>query len=131
MSIAGKWGISRDGDHYHVAGETRDKALEEADVGDYVGRFRDPIQPEDTLHARDILDNVLCQDDYCGDWAEGCLDPTLADLEELETAMSKVFGDWIDRHGLRPTFGIIDNPEQVTEEMVHASGTTGNSEATR
>lgn len=113
MSIAGKWGVSSDGEQYWVAGDTRDKALAESSPGDWIGQFEDPTPPENLWNAEDWIEHVLCHDDYNGDWAEHSVSASVDQLNELETEVRKVLAEWLDRHALRPTFGIVQDAEQV------------------
>lgn len=119
MSAEGRWGHSRDGELYTGFFDTREEALAEARANDseFIGQYRDPISPEACIEADLLTEHVLCQDDYCGEWAEGVLDFTKEQEAELTAAIRRVFGEWIDRHGLRPGFGIVEKPETVEPEM--------------
>ncbi len=110
MSIEGKWGYSRDGEMYSGAFGSKEEAVCAAQKNEssYVGQYHAPSAPEDYIDADDLIEKVLCQDEYCGDWADGCLDANPEQKQELTAAVRKVFADWMDRHGLRPAFGMID-----------------------
>lgn len=113
MSIAGKWGFSRDGETYTGAFDTREEAIAEGgETAKFVGRYREPCC-EDVIEASDVLDKILCQDDYCGDWAEDALSATIGQLGELTVELQKVVGQWLDKHDLRPTFGIVERGELI------------------
>lgn len=118
MSIEGKWGYSRDEETYTGAFDTRQEAIDEgleySENGVYVGQYQAPSSPEEYIDAEDLFEKVCCQDEYCGDWAEGTLDCTREQQDELTEAIRRVFGEWIDRHGLRPTFGLVYDSQFVT-----------------
>lgn len=115
MSHAGKWGYSSDEELYHGIFDTRDEAIIEAGETRpaWVGRYRDPIAAEKCVDGEDLIEKVLCQDDYAGEWAEGELDCNREQINDLTEAIAKTFGEWIDRHGLRPSFGIIEHAEKI------------------
>jgi hypothetical protein len=118
MKVTGKWGYSTNEEWYTGFFDSREEAIAEArSAGEdgrlWVGQFRDPMAPEDCIDAEDLIERVLCQDDYCGDWAEGALDCTPEQERELTAAIRRVFGEWMDRHGLRPQFGVVGNAEEV------------------
>lgn len=114
MSISGKWGY-RVGEHYEGSYDTADEAAKatgvKVGVAVTVGQYRDPIPPEQCLAAGDIFERVLCQDDY--EWAEYALECSSEQTCELEASLRKVFGCWLDKHGLRPDFGLVDKPQQI------------------
>jgi hypothetical protein len=117
MSLEGKWGYSTDEESYTGAYDSREEAIEEAKDTDethfWVGRYSAPPSPESCIDAEDLIDKVLCQDEYCGDWAEGCLDCSKEQLVELTDSIRKVFGEWLYQHDLRPAFGLIIEPEEI------------------
>lgn len=129
MSNAGKWGFSSSGETYIGAYDSREEAIQDGriDAADpsgsfYVGQYRDPTV-EGCVDADLLLEHILCQDDFCGDWAEGSLSASDNQLDELTDAIQKVLGEWIDRHGLRPNFGIVESSEKV--EVLIAGRPTG------
>lgn len=109
-SVAGKWGYSYDGGElFQGAYDSPQEAAEASGRGlVVVGQYRDPVQPEEFVEASDIIDHVLCQDEYCGDWADGVLDCSPEQKDELTAALRTTVGTWLDRHGLRPEFGMVD-----------------------
>ena len=119
MNIAGKWGHSHDGEYYTGAYDTREEAVAEARAVEnrFVGQFRDPQAPEDCIDADDLLEKSACQDDYEGDWADGWPDATAEQRKELTTAVQKVYGEWLDKHGLRPKWGMVENGEEIGDEI--------------
>jgi len=114
-SVAGKWGYSYDGENYCGFFDTREEAIAEGGFDGrtiWVGQFRAP-ECEEYLDAEDLLDKVLCQDDYCGDWEGDAISPTKEQKAELTTEIRALFGRWLDRHDLRPKFGLVDNAEKI------------------
>jgi hypothetical protein len=120
MSVVGKWGWSTDGECYHGFYASREDAIKAgategaAEPGQriFVGRFRAPIL-EGAIDASLILDQVTDQDDYCGDWAEDWPGCTQGQVDELTNIIRKAFCEWLGKHDLRPSFGVIDNPEEL------------------
>jgi hypothetical protein len=118
MEINGKWGYSTNEEWYTGFFDSREEAIAEArSAGEdgrlWVGQFRAPIAPEDCVDAEMLIEAVLCQDDYCGDWAEDALDCSPAQRDELTADIRRVFGAWVDRHGLRPKFCVVGDAEEV------------------
>lgn len=118
MGHAGKWGYTRDGENYYGDYDTPEEAAEggATEEGETVtvGIFRDPIAPEQCIDGEHLIEQVLCQDDYCNDWADCTLDCTKQQLDELTKEIQGVFGKWIDRHGLRPAFGLVEETREIT-----------------
>lgn len=117
MSMAGKWGYSHDEEQYYGDFETREEAIEEArsvEAG-YVGQYSDPTPPEEFIDAEDLLEKVLCQDEYSGGFAEDTLDCTREQRDELTVEIRRAFAAWMDRHDLRPNFGWIEHAESIGE----------------
>ncbi len=116
MSIAGKWGYSHDEETYFGTFDTKKEAIRAGRQEGrplWVGQYIDPISPEKYIDGKDLIEQVLCQNDYCGEWAEGALDCTGTQLAELTMKMRSVFGDWLDKHDLRPRFGLVDNAKRI------------------
>lgn len=114
-SIAGKWGWSDDGERF--VGEFRSAAdalregLAELGAGSiWVGQYREVQQPEEVywLDAWDVFAAIGEHEEYDGDWSEGYPGLTEAQARELGLAFRKMFGGFLDKHKLRPRFGIID-----------------------
>lgn len=118
MSCAGKWGWSINREIFNGCFETKDEAISDAEDRRplFVGQYQEPISPETFIDGEDLIDKVLCQDNYCGDWAEDCLDCSKEQLQELTEIVRRVFGEWIDKHGLRPTFGLVENAEEIHDD---------------
>lgn len=116
MSIAGKWGYSHNEGIYHGSFGSREEAI--INSGDvrpvWVGQYREPITPESCVDGQDLIDNVLCQDDYDGDVGDGSIAASKSEVECLTAMLRGVFAAWLDLYGLRPTFGIIENAEKIT-----------------
>ena len=110
----GEWGTSRDGQAFYGTYATKEEAIEEHEEGEtLVGQYSHPTAPELFIDGDDLLEKVLCQDEYQSDFADGTLDCTGEQLEELTAAVRKAFGDWIDRHGLRPEFLVVKDAEPI------------------
>ena len=116
MSIEGKWGFSLDGENYPLAYDTREAAIQAAKarghVRFWVGQFRDPIT-DLAVDADDLLEKVLDHEDYCGDWADAAILSTQEQRDELTRGIRRVFRKWMDKYGLRPTFGIVEDAEEI------------------
>lgn len=126
MSIAGKWGykLYEGAERYQGAADSAEQAAADAGVKPgvavIVGQYRDPIRPEDVSNVVEwMLEDVREHEDYGGEWAEDALDCSVEQQRELTSDIRRVFGEWLDRHNLRPTFGII---EEQTVEGIKATG---------
>ena len=113
------WSISKDGELYRGRYSTKDEAIAEA-MGVhgyksfYVGRCVPPVQPEQHWNAEDWLEHVSCQDEYSCEWADDWDESTRKLREELEVEVRAVMAAWLDRHGLRPKFWMIEDAEEYT-----------------
>lgn len=135
MSIADKWGWIVD-DNATGTFDTPEEAAEDraeylceegqVEAGEVieveVGQYREPRRPEELLHmspcciAGDICDNY---DDYSGEWAENWLKDYTSEQEaELAAAFRSAFATWLDRHNLRPTWGIVDTTRRIEVTVV-------------
>lgn len=115
-----KWSISTNEEDYHGVYDSIEDAIAEGKAseegGFFVGRCVPPVQPEVLFTddaIEDWLDRYVWQhDDYSHEWAEGQVVPSEQQLEELAEKIRPIIAEWLDRHGLRPTFWRID-PESV------------------
>ncbi len=120
MSIAGKWGFSHSEESYTGHYDTKEEAIREGMRGMrggeifWVGQYREPAAPESFVDGVTLLENVTEQDEYCGEEAYGCFDCTKEQEQELTDMIARVFGEWLDKHDLRPMFGIVEYYEKVT-----------------
>jgi hypothetical protein len=113
------WYYSGDGEIYRSASFATKEAAIDAGGKEYcgdklywVGVGVPPPPPES--YCSNVWDDVVraASDDevnYGGEWAEGWGYSTLAQERELDLAVSRVIGDWLDRHNLRPKFVNIDS----------------------
>lgn len=112
--MEGKWGYSRDGEWFNGPFDSREELAAEVLNGVvYMGQFRAPIPPEQYIDAELLTEHVLCQDDYCLDCAEGCIEGTKKQQEDLTEAIRVLFRDWLVKHDLMPIFGIVESSERV------------------
>lgn len=94
---------------FHGDFNTREEAAKEAFAEDpeinvcWTGENVTPI-PENFINAQVLIENIQCQDEFSGEWAENWPDETKEQLEELEKEIQKVFAAWLDKHSLRPAF---------------------------
>jgi hypothetical protein len=114
---AKKYSFSRDEEHYQGEYDSVAEAMAEAEGGEslWVGVNVSPPPPEHFFDLDDWIEKVCVQDEYSGHWAEGYLsNATKPQREELEVAVQKVIGEWLDRHDLRPKFWNVADPVQYT-----------------
>jgi hypothetical protein len=107
--MSGKWGYSNDEEIYSGRFDTVDEAMVEAKALGYrvVGEYREPDAPEYFVDAEMLLDHIVSNDDYDGEWADGWPDATEDQMQELTSGIIKVFGEWLDKHDLRPKWGLV------------------------
>lgn len=130
-----KYSYSHDEEHYHGQYDSIAEALEEAfDHEDtarcHVGVITPATQPERCLSARsmiyEVLDKLTEDETWAGEWAEpsGSRIQYARDnpeqIKELETELRKVFGAWLDKHGLRPTHWTVENVQTYTRAQYEA-----------
>lgn len=109
--IEGKWGLSKDGEDYYGRYESKEAALADASEEDrFVGQYRQPRMPWECGRpdADEIIELVLCDEDYSGDYAVDALEFSKKQGEELTEAVSRVLRDWCLKHNILPDFGLID-----------------------
>lgn len=118
MDITGKWGWTRDEESYYGFFNTPEEAAADGlpkEGGTItVGQYRDPTAPEDYVDAELIIEHVTCQDEYCIECAEDALQCTKEQEDELTASLRTTFAAWLDKHKLRPSFGIIEKTQEVT-----------------
>lgn len=114
-SLTGKWSISTGGGQYYGTFDTMEEAIEEGRTYGktfWVGQCVTPAQPEDLFDGYSVLNwlenTVYEHDDYAGEWAEGAVDATREQCEELAEEITPLIAAWLDRHNLRPRHWIID-----------------------
>lgn len=115
-----EWAISTNEEDYSGCFGSEDEAIAEGKANEYsrffVGKCVKPAQPEvlfDGDAVEDWLkDHVWQHEDYCHDWADGQVNPNRKQLEDLAERIRPVIAEWLDRHGLRPRFFLID-PKSV------------------
>ena len=113
--------MSTDGEIYHGVFDTKEEAIAEGVTYGrdfFVGQCVAPVSPEllfdgDTIES--WIDNeVLCHDDYSGEWAEDALRTTREQREQLAGVIRLSISQWLDINKLRPTHFNID-PVSVEE----------------
>lgn len=113
-----KYSYSTDEETYRQTFDTIEAACDEAaaEVGVgaffWVGEIAEPPAAENHFSVDDWIEHVSCQDEFCGEWAEGWDMSTNAQREELEKEVRAVMTAWIERHNLRPTFWNINKPRK-------------------
>lgn len=115
-TLSGKWSISTNEEEYDGTFGTMEEAIEEGKAAGYgafwVGQCVSPTKPEDLFDGWSIeswLENsVYVHEDYMGDWAEGAVDASKEQREELAGDIRPLIAAWLDRHKLRPTHWNID-----------------------
>jgi hypothetical protein len=106
------YAVSTDQEHYNGSfGSIEEAIAESLSLGVFwVGECTPPTQPEHYFDASDWLETVSCQDEYCGDYAEGWDIATKEQRRELDEEVQKVMAAWLDRHDLRPKFFVVHDP---------------------
>jgi len=75
------------------------------------------------LDAELLLDHILCQDEYCNEWAEDTWSHITPEArQDLTTELRALFNRWMDKWKERPTFYSIKNSKQVTREEAIQQG---------
>ena len=115
--LNGKWSISRDEESYLGVFDSAEEAITEGRslYGErrfWIGQVVPPRPPESFFGEDSIeswIDNeVLENDDYAGEWAEGAIPATKEQRQELAEQIRPLIAAWLDKHGLRPTHFNID-----------------------
>ena len=110
-----RFSYSHDEENYHGEFATREEALAEGrasgrvDATVWTGRSVPPTQPEEWWEAEDWLELVSCQDSYSLDCADGWDESTKEQRRELESLVRPIMAAWLDRHGLRPRFWLVED----------------------
>lgn len=116
--VEGKWGYSLDEENYLGMFDTEEQAKEEA-VKDAIAeelnteceiiicQYRKVRDPESFVDADLLLEHSGCQDDYTGDRGDCWPGETMEQNQELTNAIQKVYSEWLDKHNLRPSWGMV------------------------
>lgn len=126
--ITGKWGYSVDNEVFEDTLDTPEQAIVEGneralDAGVmkfYIGQYEGSPDPAGYIDADLIIEHVKCQDDFSHEFAEDWPDESREQNDELTEIMRATFRQWLDRHGLNPTFSTVD-PSSIRE--LHATET--------
>jgi len=117
------YSFSRNEENYHGEFETREGAIEKAKAEGlkrfWTGENVTP-DPLDYIDGCDIVENIVCQDEFSGDWAEGWPMTTKEQDEELTEMLRAAFKAWMDKHGLHPTFWNVENVQEHAVENTAA-----------
>lgn len=116
--VAEKWGYSLDEENYLGMFDTEEEAKAEAvkeaiaealDTEEtiIICQYRKVRDPESFIDADLLLEHSGEQDDYHGDWGDSWPGETRDQRQELTDAVQKVYADWLDRHDLRPKWGMV------------------------
>lgn len=114
------YSLSLDGDLYEGEYPTRDAAIaagcEASEPGFefWTGFNREPAAPEECISGRDVIDVILGNEDYQVDQAEGALEASDAEVEELSRAIHDVIARWVSLNSLWPDHLCIDGIEKHT-----------------
>ena len=118
---SGLWCYSADGQTFHGDFATREEAVAEArDMrpGEvvWVGRAADAeVDPVDGWQIVERLGETA--NESCGDVADDYPSGvTNEQVQELESAVEKVVGEWLTRHGHWPAFHAVEGVERVEPE---------------
>ena len=104
-----RYAISLDEERFEGDFETVEEAIAEAQHGHgldtfWVGRKREPRQPESFIDADNIIDSVGDGDeDWSGDYADWDR-PTREQIAELQKMLELATATWLDEYKLRPTW---------------------------
>jgi hypothetical protein len=120
-----EYAYSLDGERYHgsfgSAEEAAANGLNDDDRDSvWVGECVPPPQPETFLDAAYILEHVQCQDYYSGEYGEDWPNASKDQEAELTEALQAAFAAWLDRHGLRPEFFMVENVREITRAELEA-----------
>lgn len=112
-SRAGKLTASYDGVDYHVVIDSREEALREG--CQFIGRcVRPPVLA--AIDAERIIEDIQCQDEWSIDAAEGALDPSSAEIADLEERIRQCVSRWLTDHKLWPEFSLVEDVVEFGRE---------------
>ena len=106
---------------HHFEDRSHDDEIVPSNTKINVAIVRRPREPETLIDADDILEKIVeCDhDDYCMECAEGYLHSVPKDAKESLTEMlRKTLARWLDRHGLRPTWFVVERYWTVTAGQI-------------
>lgn len=119
-----KYAYSTDRERYEGEFDSAEEAAREAFAEDEqreqveVSVIELPLPPEHYVNAGCILEHILCQDDYNYPAAEDWPGETKEQRDELTEMLQKTVAQWLDKHSLRPTHFMCNQPvTYYREEM--------------
>jgi hypothetical protein len=75
------------------------------------------------LYADLLLEHIVCQEEYQGEYAEGVFDGIPDDVkQELTDNLRLLFESWLTKHDLRPKFFVIEETERWSRERAVSVG---------
>lgn len=75
-------------------------------------------QPENFIDGDLLIEHIMEQDEFSGDWAEAWPEATKEQKADLDERLKNMFLEWMDAHDLRPSFWNIENPKQFENPNV-------------
>lgn len=116
-----KYAYSLDGELYDGPFDSPEEAAAECfasyDVDECeVSEMIIPTPPEDLIDADNLLEQVQCSEDYEHDFAEDWPDVKQEIKDELTRDIQEVFGKWLDKYKLRPTWFLCNDPITYRKE---------------
>ncbi len=114
-----EYAYSHNEETFHGSFSTEHEAIVEGFAGTnrakiWVGEHKPPTPPEQLIDADTVIEAVIEQDEYCGEWSETWPDASEAQMIELTAELRKTFGAWMDKHGLRPTFFTVPEAKEIS-----------------
>lgn len=77
----------------------------------------------DPLHhitGEDVIEQILCQEDFSAEWAENALSHTKEQGADLSEMLREAFDGWMKKHNITVGFFNIEHPEEWSRERFEA-----------
>lgn len=116
--MADIFSYSSDEEHYDGEFESREAAVEAAKAEGlkrfWTGQNRPP-EVRGNISADWLLDQILMQEDFSIDAAEGWPGHTREQEDDLTERLRETFQAWMTKHNLTPTFWLVEDVQEHSE----------------
>ena len=127
MEMIDTFSYSPTGENYYGQFATREAAIEaaRAEVGSgqsrfWTGRNRAPEINLYCLSAETVIEDIVNQEDFQIDAADNWPNATKEQQDELTGMLQRTFRDWMARHGLAPTYWLVEDVQEHSADRFTA-----------
>jgi len=122
MNTTLKYAYSWDDESYTGTFPSKEEAIAEAfgewpeRVNVFVGEVVYPSAPEIFIDADTIIDAIINQEEYSGEYTQDWPIVSKEQKQELTDSLQRIVSEWIAKHNLQPNWYTVPDSEEVTND---------------